>query len=221
MKYKVIKTGSSENCFLFGDDLLLDAGMPYSRLSKAVNLKLVTHLLLTHKHGDHFKDTTIRKLFVSTDIVFVCADFLVEELLKLKITKDRIFIVDVGKVYEVGNFKISPVLAYHDVPNIGYRLYKEGKKHLHITDTGTVEGIVAKNYDSVTLECNHCALKALELIEEAKAQGEFEHLTRAMQNHLSVQKAIEFCKLNDIKKITPVHVGESTRKEVIEALKGV
>lgn len=116
-------------------------------------------------------------------------------------------------------YKIAMVQAYHDVPNCGYRIMKDGFKHFHITDTNTLDGITAKNYDSASIECNHEINKALELIEEAKKNGEYSHLQGAINSHLSVDKVIKFCKENNIKKLYPVHIGNSTKKEVIKKLK--
>ena len=216
MQFNIIGTGSSGNCFLINDDLMIDAGMPYSKIKDYV--KNVKYVLLTHIHGDHYNPATIRKLIVDIDPIFICGDFLEDELLKIA-DNDKIIAVEENKVYELNNYKISPVSLYHDVKNFGYRIMHNGYKHFHATDTSTLEGIEAKNYDSASIECNHDRNKALELIEEAKINGEFSHLQGAINSHLSVDKTIQFCKENHIKKLYPVHIGSSTKKEVVEALK--
>jgi len=94
-----------------------------------------------------------------------------------------------------------------------------GYKHFHATDTNTLDGIEANNYDSASIECNHEINKALAIIDEAEKNGEFTHLKGAINSHLSVDKTIKFCKENHIKKLYPVHIGSSTKKEVVEALK--
>jgi L-ascorbate metabolism protein UlaG (beta-lactamase superfamily) len=198
---------------------LIDIGVPHKALVESLDLSKISHILLTHIHGDHFRSDTIRKVFVNTDAVFVCGEWLEDELLKIGVEKSRIMTVESGRVYDVGLFKISPVVAYHDVENFGYRLIKDGHKHLHVTDTSTLDGIEANGYHSATIECNHDEQRALEMIDEADKIGEFSHLKGAMNSHLSVQKALQFCKDNGIKKLYPVHIGNSTKKEVIEALK--
>ena len=40
-----------------------------------------------------------------------------------------------------------PIKLYHDVPNCGYRIFINDKKIIYMTDTKTLEGITAKNYD--------------------------------------------------------------------------
>ena len=219
MKIEIIATGSGGNCFVFDDEIMIDAGVSYKKLTEAIDVKKISHVLLSHIHGDHFKPETIRKLFVNTEIIFVCGEFLKDELLGLGVEDDRIFIISSGFIHPFGLFRVTAVLAYHDVENFGYRLMKKGYRHFHITDTSTLDGIDAINYDSASIECNHDRTRALEMIEEAKESGEFTHLKRATETHLSVQETIQFCKDNAIKKLIPIHIGNSTRKEVIEALK--
>lgn len=207
------------------DTLMIDLGLSYTKTLP--NLRDITgiideveFILLTHQHGDHFKSDTIRKISVyHENIKFVCGEWLREKLLKIGVESDRIIIVELGKVYQLGEYKISPVMAYHDVENCGYRIMKDGWKHLHITDTHTLDGIEAVGYQSASIECNHHYETALELIEKAKEDGEFSHLKGALNSHLEVNKTIELCKANGIVKLYPVHIGNSTKKEVIEALK--
>ena len=214
--FKTIESGSGGNCFLYGS-LMIDLGLSYTKTKPY--LADVKYCLMTHTHGDHINDITVRKVFVNHEnIKFVCGGWMVKPLKKIGVDENRIIVVEFGKVYNLDDYKISPVLAYHDVPNCGYRILHNGKKHLHITDTVTLDGIEAKGYDSASIECNHEINKALKLIEQAKNNDEFSHLRGAINSHLSVDKVIKFCKENGIKKLIPVHIGNSTRKEVKEAL---
>lgn len=217
MQFKILGTGSSGNCFLLNNDLMIDAGLPYSKIKDEV--QNVKYVLLTHIHGDHFSKATIRKLIANINPVFVCGEWIHEDVLSLAEPK-KIIIPTFGLIELLGSYKIAMVKAYHDVPNCGWRIMDEkGHKHLHITDTNILEGIEAKNYDTASIECNHEINKALELIDEAKENREFTHLKGAINYHLSVEKTIQFCKENHIKKLYPVHIGNSTRSEVIKALK--
>ena len=209
--FSAIGTGSLGNCFLYGD-LMIDAGLPYSKIKNHVKQSI----LLTHVHGDHFNNETVRALSINHDVTFYALPYLCEKLARIGI-KNYVEI-EAGKVYEIQGYKVSPVTAYHDVENVGFRIMHNNVKHFHITDTSTLEGITAHNYTSASIECNHCEIKALELIERARENGEFTHLTGAMNSHLSAQKAIEFIKQNKIKKLTPIHIGESTRKQVLELI---
>lgn len=217
MNFKTIETGSGGNCFLIDDEIIIDVGLPYSKIKPY--LELVGLILLTHKHGDHFKIDTIRKIAVNHEhITFVCGEWLKDKLMNI-LSDCQIKVLDFGEIVSFNEYKIAMIEAYHDVANCGYRIMVKGHRHLHITDTVTLDGIEAIGYDSASIECNHEINKALELIQEAKENDEFSHLKGAINSHLAVHKTIEFCKENGIKKLYPVHIGSSTKKEVIQALR--
>ena len=216
MKFKTISTGSSGNMFLIDDEVAIDCGLPYSKIKDVANT--LKYVLLTHIHGDHFNKTTIRKLFINNrDIKFVCGAFLKEHFEKEMLW--NVVFVEAGKAYKLKTGHIiSPVIAYHDVDNFGYRILKDGHKHFHITDTNSLDGISAKYYNTASIECNHNLETALKIIEEAKEKGEFSHLKGAINSHLSVDKVVEFVRENEIETLYPVHIGSSTCNEVMKYL---
>ena len=55
--YNILATGSSGNAIIYLDTILVDVGVSQRKLSPFLDkLELV---LLTHIHGDHFKESTI------------------------------------------------------------------------------------------------------------------------------------------------------------------
>jgi hypothetical protein len=106
--------------------------------------------------------------------------------------------MEAGKVYDYGQFKISPVTLYHDVKNFGYRIFfppvgdKGGCKIFHATDTAHLKWITAKNYDLYALEANYDEDTVHETIERKQANGEFPHQIGAINSHLSIQQAQNF-----------------------------
>ena len=203
---------------MFAGSVLLDAGLPYKHIKDHV--KKISVVLLTHIHGDHFNKTTIRKLHIENSrIKFLCAEFLLQELLDIGLPRKSIVVVDCGEKYKIGDVIFSPVSLQHDVPNIGYRIMLGEHKHLHATDTFCMDGIKARDYDTATLECNHERSRALEIIARRHFDGEFCHLERAIETHLSVDKAINFIAENNIKTLYPVHIGSLTSAEVDVKLK--
>lgn len=220
MKFQIINTGSDGNCFVVDDELMIDAGVVYKKLTTGIDIEKIKYVMLTHIHGDHFNKTAIRKIYINNEnVVFYCGWFLEKELINIGVPSNNIHVIDSGLIYRVGDFVISPIELYHDVPNFGYRIMKDGHKHIHATDTSSLFGITAKNYHSASIECNYQKDDADRIIKDAENNNEFTHLKRAIQTHLSVEQTIDFCIENNIKKLIPVHIGSITKKGVNEKLK--
>jgi len=185
--YKIIASGSKGNAILYFDSILLDCGVPYSLLKQySGRIKLV---LLSHAHGDHFNLSTIKRLsFEHPSVRFGCGEFLAEYLSGIR----NVDIYEAGKMYDYGQFKISPVILYHDTPNFGYRIFKGDKKIIHATDSYTLEGISAKNYDVYALEANYDEETVFDIISEQRMRGEYAHGEGSMNSHLSRQQAQNF-----------------------------
>ncbi len=101
-------------------------------------------------------------------------------------------ILEAGKVYDYGQFKISPIVLYHDVQNFGYRIFKDDKKIIHCTDTSHLEGITAKDYDLYAIESNHDIDSVKDRIDYKKKTGQFCYEIGAINSHLSEQQARDF-----------------------------
>ena len=189
---KVISSGSKGNAVIYNNAIMVDCGVSLKALEAVKrSLKIV---LLTHKHGDHLKIRTLQRLQAERPALRVaCGDFLLEELPCIK----NIDVLQVGKIYDYGAFKVSPVKLYHDVPNFGWRIFlPNGQKIFHATDTVHLEGITAKGYDLYAIEHNYCEEYIQQAIEEARANGEYTHAYGNINTHLSIQQARAFIEAN-------------------------
>ena len=185
--YQVLSSGSQGNCIIYHKTIAVDMGIPYSTIKQIQSsLQIV---LLTHIHGDHFNISTIKKLaFERPALRFACGEFLAKYLEGIK----NVDILESGKIYDYGQFKISPITLYHDVPNFGYRIFKEKHKTIHITDTAHLEKIEAKNYDLYAIESNYNEDTIFESIKNKQAKGEYAYQIGSIQTHLSEQQARDF-----------------------------
>ena len=189
---KVINSGSEGNAVIYDKAIMVDCGVTLKALEAVKrSLKIV---LLTHQHGDHLKLRTLQRLQAERPTLRIaCADFLLERLEGLK----NIDVLQVGKLYDYGAFKVSPVKLYHDVQNIGWRIFlNSGQKIFHATDTAHLEGITAKGYDLYAIEHNYCEEYIQQAIEEARANGEYTHAYGNINTHLSIQRARAFIEAN-------------------------
>ena len=189
---KVINSGSEGNAVIYNNAIMVDCGVSLKALEAVKrSLKIV---LLTHKHSDHLKICTLQRLQAERPTLRVaCGDFLLEELPCIK----NIDVLQVGKIYDYGAFKVSPIKLYHDVPNFGWRIFlPNGQKIFHATDTVHLEGISAKGYDLYAIEHNYCEEYIQQAIEEARANGEYTHAYGNINTHLSIQQARTFIEAN-------------------------
>lgn len=186
----VISSGSHGNAVLYHESILIDIGVNFKPIEPYKDkIKVVA---LTHEHlSDHLNIKTLKKLQFEKPLIRICCG---EWMVKFLDGLRNIDVLESGIVYDYGLFSICPVELYHDdnVPNFGYRIFKDGHKSIHITDTCHVIGIEAKNYDLIAIEHNYNEETIFKNISKSKQKGEFTHLERSVNTHLSEQQARDF-----------------------------
>lgn len=191
MKYEIISTGSKGNAVVLNDNILIDCGVSFKALHNVY--KKIKIVLLTHSHGDHFKTTTIKRLAKERpSLRFASCEWLTNLLLECNVSKRNIDVLNFGKVYDYGLFKVSPVKLYHNVPNCGYRVFVGDEKAIYATDTNTLDGITAQNYDLYLIESNYEDDEIQERIKSKQEQGVFAYEINVLDNHLSKEKCDKF-----------------------------
>lgn len=202
----IIKSGSEGNAVVYNKTIMVDCGVSFKALQEvAEDLQVV---LLTHKHNDHINLKTLAKLQSKyPNIRVACCEWMIEELPNIK----NIDVLEIGKIYNYGNFKVSPVKLYHDVPNCGYRIFIDDYKIFHATDTAHLEGISAKGYDLYAVEHNYDEEKALNAIKEAQEEGKYCHAVGSIETHLSKKQAKEFIDNNkkETSEVVELHKSKS------------
>lgn len=185
MMFNVISTGSKGNAVRIGNDILIDCGVPFKLLAPYIkDLKLV---LLTHEHGDHFVPSTVRRLHQERPTLrFGCCEWMIPHLLAAGVNK-RVIDVLTPKSCSVytGGLTVVPEPLFHNVPNCGYHIYMDGERLFYATDTGTLDGIVAKGYDLYLVEANHTRADIVARAAAKQAAGEYAYEFKAAENHLS------------------------------------
>ena len=123
---------------------------------------------------------------------FACCEWLLNQLLECGVNRKNIDVLNIGIKYDYKLLKIIPVKLYHDVPQCGYRVLFDDYKVIYMTDTRTVEGISASNYDLYLVEGNYDEEEIEERIKEKQKNCEYVYEFRAKSSHLSIQQASEF-----------------------------
>jgi len=185
--YKVIKSGSTGNAVIYHTNIMVDCGVTFA--SVLPFLYDIQIILLTHVHKDHFNIKTLKKIQSERPTLRIgCGEWLENELKGFK----NVDIYEIGQIYDYNFFKISPIKLYHDVPNCGYRIFKDNTKIIHATDTAHLQGITAKDYDLYAIEHNYNEDTVYDVIEYKTLNGEFTHEKGAINSHLSEQQARDF-----------------------------
>ena len=195
MNHNIIATGSTGNAVVLNDYILIDCGVSFKALKDV--FKQLQLVLLTHIHIDHFNKQTIRKLAKERPTLrFACCEWLVADLLECNVSERNIDLLEIGKIYDYGAFKVSPIKLYHNVPNCGYRLFFGEEKALYATDTEHLDGITAKDYDLYLIEANYTEDDLQERINAKLEAGQYCYELNVSSRHLSHEQASEFLLVN-------------------------
>ena len=183
----ILATGSTGNAVIVQKNILIDCGVPFRTVEPYIwEIKLV---LLTHQHGDHFKPSTLRRMSLEKPLMrFGCGPFLVDRLVKAGVSKQQIDVLQPKMLYGYGIVNVIPFPLYHDVPNYGFKLHFPEGKVFYATDTRSLNGIVALNYDLYLVEANYKDEELRARMDEKIAAGEYAYEERVVKNHLSEKR---------------------------------
>lgn len=218
MTFDIISTGSKGNAVLINDSILIDCGVSFKKLKPVIaDVKLI---LLTHIHSDHFNLTTLKRISEEKPLIrFACGKWLIEPLLRIGIAPNRIDVLEPNLQYGYqisGTYTVvSPVRLVHDVENVGYRIFSNSEllppakaaspsdvfpipneKLLYITDTATLGGITAKDYDLYLIEANYDNEEIEQRIAEKLKNGQYAYEIKNKHRHLSKEQADDFIYAN-------------------------
>ncbi len=193
--YNIISTGSQGNAVVFNKHIMIDCGVSFKDLSPVYrNLKLI---LLTHIHSDHFNKPTIKRLAEERPCLrFACGRWLISPLVSLGVKKSNIDVLDFDLNYNYGICNVIPVRLFHNVPNMGFKIFFKNDKLFYATDTNSLSGIQAKGYDLYMVEANYEDSEIKERIAHKKEEGIYPYELNVLKNHLSKAKADEFIYAN-------------------------
>lgn len=195
---QIVASSSKGNCYIYNKDLMVDVGVPYSKIKDY--LKDIKVICLTHAHSDHFNKTTIKKIaYEYPNIKYMAGRFLSFDLMECGVPLENIGVLHEDIWYDIGEYEISPVVAIHDVPNFGYKIIIKENNYaiFHITDTSSLDDIEAKDYNWYSIEGNYTTDEELrEKIIEEKKEGKFSYLERVKDTHLSQVQALNWLQKN-------------------------
>lgn len=201
MTFDILATGSTGNCVIINGEIAIDMGIPMKKLRESGYIKNLKLVLLTHQHGDHFNAATVRALHKERPALrWGCCEWMVPHLLEAGVDKRVIDVIATGEngasYDEGGGPYVEADTIPHDAPNCCWHITFHGERLFYATDTSTLDHIEAKNYEYYLIEANHTRAEIEARIAEKQARGEFAYETRAAQNHLSQEQAMDWLARN-------------------------
>ena len=217
---KVIATGSTGNSYLIeanpNERLLIECGIPYKRILEGLdyNISGIQGCLISHEHKDHCK--AVDKIIESGINCYMSRgtkegiNFKTNILYRGKIVENL-------KVFNIGNFRITPFKAQHDTNEpFGYLIYhKEIGSIAFLTDSYYCRYVV-NNVNHILIECNYLD----EIVDDLPS-----YRKRVIKSHMSLNTCKETLKAWDLKEtkdITLIHISgdngnpERMQKEIQE-----
>lgn len=196
---EIISTGSKGNAVFLDGQVLIDCGVPFSKLVECEVVDRVKYIFLTHQHGDHCNVATLKRLLSEHPCIrIIYPNYLCKKLFLLGDTSFQYnsFIVAQDKWYSISNITFSAVPLRHDVPNIGWKLHFNTQqgiyKVIYATDTSEIAHITAKNYDLYLVEANYSKTELLNRIKDKRLKGQYVYEDRVLRTHLSKEKCDEW-----------------------------
>lgn len=192
LDFEILHSGSDGNCLIFNKYLAIDMGISYKQIKPY--LKELKVILLTHIHSDHFCKPTIKRIaFERPTMKWVCGEWLVEDLVKLDVPKQSIYVVEDRKTYDLGAFNLTPIETIHDCRNMSYKVDFKSTTIYYATDTSKLYYLdCLKGLDYYFVEKNYSEQELENRIKEKNERGEYAYEYRVKETHLSAEEVNSF-----------------------------
>lgn len=122
---------------------------------------------------------------------------MIEELIKLNVSKKNIYVLKDRKTYDLGKFTIKPIETFHDVSNTSYLIDFKPNTMYYATDTcelpndeclkGLDYYFIEANYNEELLE-QHIN----QALESEDSENKLFYLNRVKTTHLSEKQTVDF-----------------------------
>lgn len=213
MILKVIGSDSSGNGYALiadsGEILLIEAGMEYRRMLKAIEYQTnnVVGCLVSHRHNDHA--AYVNKYIERAIPIYSNKDVVYDKLIYNFTIAHQL---EEYKSEQIGEFKVCAFSLYHDVPTYGYNIkHPEVGNILFATDTFDLPKVF-KNVNHWLIEANYSD----EIVDHKVRGGQMgmHERERLMVSHMSLENTIARLhesyenpkELEKLKSITLIHL---------------
>ncbi len=195
MNLTVLGSSSRGNGYVIQDDeeaLIIEAGVSLAKAKQALgfNVSKVAGVLISHSHGDHAKYATdyqkVFQLYTHKNVIDTVGLTKVHEL-------------QPERNYRVGNFRVHPVPANHDVPCYAFHIsHPKLGNLLFVTDSFMFE-YSFDNLNHILIECNY-----VDKVINDNVENNITHYKvrdRVLMSHMELQTTIRTLSYQDLTKV--------------------
>lgn len=215
MKLKVLGSNSLGNCYILENEnevLIIEAGVKLAKVKEAINYSVskIVGCLVSHEHNDHaghyMEYLKMGFPVLSPEAVYKHKGF--------SVMPPFAKVVQSGRGYKVGNFKVIPFEVQHDVPAFGYQVdHPDMGRLIFLTDTFFCE----YTFDSV----NHWLIEANyadDILDRNIAYGKTppSMRPRLLKSHMEIETTKELLMANDLadtQNIVLIHLSDGNSDE--------
>jgi phosphoribosyl 1,2-cyclic phosphodiesterase len=215
MKLKVLGSSSEGNCYILENEteiLIIEAGIRFMDIKKAIDFKLhkVVGCLISHQHNDH-----ARAAKDSVDAgIFTLALRDVFEAKNIDTRNSRAKVIEFGKGYIFGGFKVVPFPAFHDVECAGFIIdHADCGRIMFLTDSCKCD-YKFSGLNHIMIECNYHTAKLIENINTGKTPAS--QRERLMATHMELNTCKEYLSsidLSGVQNIMLLHLSNDNSNE--------
>lgn len=196
MFIRILGSSSAGNGYIVGDEkeqLVIEAGMPFMEVEKALNFNLsgVRGVLISHEHSDH---AGFVSQYITHIPVFATGGTLAAKDILMHPNAKRLAYMVVRRI---GNFTVLPFKTEHDatepcgflvqLPDKSKLLFATDTYYLHYTFKGVNHWLLECNYDEGILKGNIISGEVHPRVAE-----------RVRKSHMSLSQCIDTLKANDL-----------------------
>lgn len=192
MEFIQYYSGSSGNLYCVtaenGPRLLLDPGVTWSKIQKALNYDLsnIEGVLISQNHKDHLWKPDML-LINGLNLHASKETFEANDLLDNR----KCHVIEPKNAFKIGDtFQVFPFSLLHDSPCLGYIIHADNEDMLFIMETFYIEQRFGNAFSIIAIECNFDE----DILQSRVSTGTIneELAKRIRQNHHSKQAVMDY-----------------------------
>lgn len=196
MQIKTIATGSSGNCYLINNDLLIECGLSFKKMQSKVDISKVKTCLVSHEHADHAKSIVI--LETKMDMYAPLSTIKKQGCVMTKRISD-------GQRIHSNGYTIDVFKCYHDVETYGFVVTKGDERLLYASDTTDID-VYYNNITHLMIECNY----DYQMLKNNKKTHPCV-ATRVQNTHMNIVKTFDYISQLNSNELQEVHLIHMSR----------